>query len=132
LGPRITAGVVAVLIGGLTAAGASAAPATLRVSEGGGATFPARSLVLSLPNRSSLAPSQVHIAENGKTVAGAVVRPLASAARGDFGVVLAIDVSPSMKGAPLAQAMTAARSSALVGGPAIHTRASPPAESRRR
>jgi tight adherence protein B len=65
--------------------------------------------VLSLPGRSSLDSAQVHVSENGKSVASPVVRPIASAASGDFGVVLAIDVSASMKGAPLEQAMRAAR-----------------------
>jgi tight adherence protein B len=86
----------------------SAAPA-VHLSEGGGASFPARSLVLSVSRPGSLAPSQVHVTENGGPVAGAVIRPIANASAGDFGVVLAIDVSPSMKGAPLARAMAAAR-----------------------
>jgi tight adherence protein B len=105
----LAAASLALATGGLTATAASAAPTSLRVSEGGGATFPARSLVLSLPGHSSLAPPRVEITENGKPVTGAVVRPVASAPHGDFGVVLAIDVSPSMRGAPLAQAMAAAR-----------------------
>ena len=91
--------VVAILIAGLAAGSVGAAPATMRVTEGGGATFPARSLVLSLPKRSSLSPSQVHVTEDSRPVTGAVVTPLASAGAHDFGVVLAIDVSPSMRGA---------------------------------
>jgi tight adherence protein B len=95
------------------AAGALTAPAAfagaIGLSEGGGASFPARALVLSVPNTGSLQPSQVHIAENGKPVSGALVRPIADAGAGDFGVVLAIDISPSMKGAPLDRAMAAAR-----------------------
>jgi tight adherence protein B len=65
--------------------------------------------VLSVPGRGSLKSSQVHITENERPVANASVRPIASAGTGEFGVVLAIDVSPSMKGAPLARAMAAAR-----------------------
>lgn len=99
----------AILASGLLAAPTSAAAPTLHVSEGGGATFPARSLVLSIPGRAQLSPSQVHIAEDGRPVAGAVVRTIKSAGAGDFGVVLAIDISPSMKGAPIARAMAAAR-----------------------
>jgi tight adherence protein B len=97
------------LLGALVTPAAATAPASLSVTEGGGATFPARSLVLSLPGRSSLTASQVHVSENGGTVASPIVRPIASAASGDFGVVLAIDVSSSMRGAPLAEAMKAAR-----------------------
>jgi tight adherence protein B len=106
----IPVAVAAILTAGLLAVPAgAAAPPTLDVSEGGGATFPARTLVLSVPNRGSLSASQVHIAENGEPVQGTVVRPIANAGAGDFGVVLAIDVSPSMKGAPIARAMAAAR-----------------------
>jgi tight adherence protein B len=101
--------VAAMLVAGVIAATPTSAAPSLRASEGGGATFPARSLVLTVPDRGSLSPSNVHITENGRAVTGAVVRPIANAAAGDFGVVLAIDVSPSMRGAPLSEAMSAAR-----------------------
>jgi tight adherence protein B len=65
--------------------------------------------VLSVPGRGSLKSSQVHVAENGQSVGGVIIRPISKARAGEFGVVLAIDVSPSMKGAPLARAMAAAR-----------------------
>jgi tight adherence protein B len=99
------------LSGGLGAASAGAAvgPGTLRLSEGRGATFPARALVLSVPNRRSLSSKEVHVTENGRPVGAPLVTPIASAGSHDFGVVLAIDTSPTMKGAPLEQAMTAAR-----------------------
>jgi tight adherence protein B len=109
LGWRTHAVVAAVVLAGLVAAPAGHAAPMLQLSEGGGANFPARSLVLSVPNRGSLAPSQVHVSESGQPVAAAIVTPIAKAGAGDFGVVLAIDVSPSMKGAPLARAMAAAR-----------------------
>lgn len=105
----IRAAIAAIFVIGLMAAPVRAAGPTLEVSEGGGASFPARALVLSVPGRGSLQSSQVHIAENGKPIAGAVLRPIANAGAGDFGVVLAIDVSPTMRGAPLARAMAAAR-----------------------
>ncbi|HEX5225274.1 MAG TPA: type II secretion system F family protein [Solirubrobacteraceae bacterium] len=109
-GARI-AGVAATLLAtiGLLATPVQSAASTLRVSEGGGATFPARALVVSVPGARSLEPAQVHVTENGRAVAGAVVRPLASAGNNDFGVVLAIDTAPTMKGTPLAKAMAAAR-----------------------
>jgi tight adherence protein B len=97
------------LAAALLATPARSAASSLHVSEGGGASFPARALVVSVPGVRSLQPSQVHITENGQPVAGAVVRPLANAGAGDFGVVLAIDTAPTMKGAPLEQAMAAAR-----------------------
>ncbi|MEA2201692.1 MAG: tight adherence protein [Solirubrobacteraceae bacterium] len=105
----IPASVVAVLAGCLLMAPISSADENIRISQGGGASFPARSLVLSVPSRSSLRTSNVHITENGRPVAGTVVTPITKAGARDFGVVLAIDVSPSMKGAPLAEAMVAAR-----------------------
>ncbi len=100
---------VAALMSGLTAASACAAAGTLRVAEGGGATFPARALVLTIPNRATLTPAQVHVSENGRPIAGAVLRTIGSAEGSDFGVVLAIDISPTMRGAPLERAMAAAR-----------------------
>jgi tight adherence protein B len=109
---RLGRAVVATLaVAGALAAPTAAAGAvgSIGLSEGGGATFPARALVLSVPKTGTLQSSQIHISENGKRVSGAVVRPIAEAGAGDFGVVLAIDVSPSMKGAPLARAMAAAR-----------------------
>jgi tight adherence protein B len=93
-------------------AGATPAPAAaggLQVSLGGGAVFPARALVLSVPGRPTLASSQVHVLEDGHAVPGAVVRPLAKAGARDFGVVLAINVGPTMRGAPIEEAMAAAR-----------------------
>jgi tight adherence protein B len=93
----------------LAAAPASSAGAGLQISEGSGATFPARSLVLSIPG-DSLQPSQVHVSENRRAVGNVVVRRVAHAGAGDFGIVLAIDISPSMQGKALDEAMAAARS----------------------
>jgi tight adherence protein B len=92
----------------LTATVADAATG-LAVSEGAGATFPARSLVLSVPGQAALTPAQVHVSESGVSVGKEVVTPIASAGAGDFGVVLAIDVSPSMRGQALENALSAAR-----------------------
>jgi tight adherence protein B len=110
---RVPCALAAILAGGLLAAPVSMAAPSLTVSEGGGASFPARSLVLAVPGRPAVSPSEVHISENGRPVSGAIVMPIANAGARDFGVVLAIDISPSMKGAPLARAMAAAR--ALAG-----------------
>jgi tight adherence protein B len=99
----------ALLAGALAPAGASASSTDLHLAEGGGATFPARALVLTLPPHTSVTPSQVHVSENGKPVSGVVLSSSSSAAADDFGVVLAIDVSPTMRGAPLERAIAAAR-----------------------
>jgi tight adherence protein B len=106
---RVFATLAGAVVAGALAVPSAFAAAPIQLSEGGGASFPARALVLSLPNTASVLPSQIHIAENGKPVSDALVRPIANAGAGDFGVVLAIDISPSMKGAPLARAMAAAR-----------------------
>jgi tight adherence protein B len=106
-------GAVLALAGAATPAASattgSAPDAGVSVSEGS-AVFPARSLVLSAPHKSSLKASEVHLSENGRAVAEAVVTPIARASAGDFGIVLAIDTSASMKGRSLENAMSAARS----------------------
>lgn len=76
--------------------------------ELGGARFPDRAYVLTLPKGVEVAPGQVEVQENGKAVTGLVIAP-AGAARRSFGVVLAIDTSRSMRGAPLEGAIAAAR-----------------------
>jgi tight adherence protein B len=106
---RAFAALAVIAVGGLLAAPASSSAAALHVSEGGGASFPSRSLVVAVPGRSSVSTSEIHISENGRPVSGAAAKPITQAGAGDFGVVLAIDVSPSMKGAPLDRAMAAAR-----------------------
>jgi tight adherence protein B len=101
--------VAVALVGGVLAVPTSSSAAALHVSEGGGASFPSRSLVVAVPGRTSVSASEMHINENGRPVSDAAVTPITKAGAGDFGVVLAIDVSPSMKGAPLERAMAAAR-----------------------
>ena len=97
------------------AASASAASAPIRITEAGGASFPARSYVLSLPRAMQLGPGVVSVTENGQDVDSLLV----TSAGGDtststsrsqkFGVVLAIDASISMRGKAIQAAMTAAR-----------------------
>jgi len=76
---------------------------------GNGTTFPARALVLFAPSGDTLSAGHVHVTENGSPVTSLTLTPLTQANARDFGVVLVIDQSPSMRGAPLAEAMTAAR-----------------------
>jgi tight adherence protein B len=87
---------------------AAAAQSEPTLVELGGARFPDRAYVLTLPNGVEVAPGQVEVQENGKAVTGLVITP-AGAARRSFGVVLAIDTSRSMRGAPLEGAIAAAR-----------------------
>ena len=78
------------VIGLAMSAPAAGAASSLQLSEGGGATFPARALVLAVPGRSALTPFEVHVSENGKAVSSPVLTPIAKAHSNDFGVVLAI------------------------------------------
>jgi len=113
--PRPASRILALLLGilailALVMPGAGSATATsLRISEGAGTVFPERSFELSVPPGSPPQPSAIHVSENGRPITGAVITPVAQAATGNFGVVLAIDVGPSMRGVPLARAMDAAR-----------------------
>jgi tight adherence protein B len=77
--------------------------------EAGGARFPDRAFVLTLPARQRLSPRQVHVFENGTPVPGVSLVPVAEGGQTDFGVVLVIDASNSMKGRAIADATAAAR-----------------------
>jgi tight adherence protein B len=69
-----------------------------------------RTLVVSGLGDAGLTPGSVHITENGQSVAADEVESLSNGARGDLGVELVIDRSPSMTGAPSQDALQAARS----------------------
>jgi len=102
----------------LTAAAALAAPlaaiaaggGTVQVTQAAGARFPDRIFTLSLPRKMALTADRVHVTENGKPVADVAVARAGAGGKSDFGVVLAIDASNSMKGKPIAGALDAARS----------------------
>jgi tight adherence protein B len=83
------------------------------LAEVAGARFPERVYALSLPREQALAPAQVEVRENGRVVPGVDVVAATGASAYRFGVVLAIDASPSMRGRPLRSAVAAAR--AFVG-----------------
>jgi len=70
------------------------------------AGFPDRAYLLQLPNQRSLEAGQLSVTENGGLVTGLGVEAPGGATSG---VVLLIDASNSMKGAPIAGAMAAAR-----------------------
>jgi Flp pilus assembly protein TadB len=88
---------------------ANASAAALSLSLGSGATFPARTLVLSAPAGVQVTVPRMYIWENGGPVDDLTATPLTQATAGEFGVELVIDQSASMSGAPLAQALAAAR-----------------------
>jgi len=104
-GGAITSALLALLA--LLAVNATAA--SLSGSVGGGAKFPARALVLSVPPGVRVSVPRIYVSENGKPVDYLSVTPMKAANAGDFGVVMVIDQSQSMRGTPLAQEMAAAR-----------------------
>jgi Mg-chelatase subunit ChlD len=92
------------------AASTLAASAPIRITEAGGASFPGRSYVLSLPRAMQLQQGVVSVTENGQDVDSLLVTSageIKSSQR--FGVVLAIDASISMRGKAIKAAMSAAR-----------------------
>src|SRR5439155_6435196 len=105
-------------IAALVAVGAaSAASAPIQLVESGGSQFPFRSYVLTLPKPQALPLSRLHVTENGVPVRGLAVIPAQKARQTQFSVVLAIDASDSMRGAPIAAAMKAARAFAAHRNP---------------
>jgi Flp pilus assembly protein TadB/Mg-chelatase subunit ChlD len=74
--------------------------------------FPERGYVVSIPQAADLDARSVEVRENGLRVSGVRVDPLASSGL-RFGVVLALDASDSMAGAPARAALESAR--AFVG-----------------
>ena len=91
----------------LTAA-SSAQGATTRLVPLRGTSFPDRAYVLSLPTPTSLARGSVVVRENGRRIGNVSVLPARQAATRDFGVVLVIDASQSMRGAAIRGAVAAA------------------------
>lgn len=87
---------------------ATAADGSLRITEAR-SSFPERAFVLSLPAKMRLAPNAVRLFENGKRVSRLSVVPAGGGSVQEFGVVLAIDASRSMRGRAIAGAMAAAR-----------------------
>jgi tight adherence protein B len=75
----------------------------------GSARFPERAFVLTLPEAARLEPSAVRVLENGKPVAGLSVVPASAAGEDEFAVVLVIDATRTMRGAPIEGAIAAAR-----------------------
>jgi tight adherence protein B len=96
---------------------ASGGGGTTRLVEAGGARFPDRAFVLTLPAKRRLAPGHVHVLENGAPVSSLSVVPVGKAGRDDFGVVLVIDASNSMRGRAIVDANAAARAFAAQRSP---------------
>jgi tight adherence protein B len=107
-----------IAVAALAVASASAAAAEpVRLVEAGHAHFPFRSYVLTLPKAQALPLSRLQVTENGTEVRGLSVTSAQAAKQGQFGVVLAIDASESMRAKPIAAAMAAARAFAAHRNP---------------
>jgi tight adherence protein B len=100
----------------LAASGAGSQP-KLELTEAGGAKFPERSFVLSLPGDRPLSASAVQVSENGRPVVDLTVVPASAAGGTTFGAVVIVDASDSMQGAPIRAAMAAARAFAARRNP---------------
>ena len=72
-------------------------------------TFPERTFAVTLPEEVALKPGLIRVRENGELVEKVAITPMGGATGGDFGAVLLIDASTSMKGAAIEGATKAAR-----------------------
>lgn len=94
---------------GLAAHKPAQAPADFQLTEAGGAKFPNRAFVLSLPTTRTLTADQIQVTEDGNAVAGVTLTPASATGNTAFGAVLIVDASESMAGDPIRSAMAAAR-----------------------
>jgi tight adherence protein B len=89
-------------------AAAAGAPG-LRLTSVNSVRFPDRAFVLTASKPLALTPANVHVSENGHAVRGISVVPATATTGRAFGVVLVLDASDSMRGAPIEGAVAAAR-----------------------
>lgn len=102
-------GLLASLLGAALWLAPAAFGASGTLTRAGGVPFPNRQYVMSLDSAASIDAGRVQVLENGQRVASLSVLPASAASARALGVVLVIDTSGSMKGAPIAGAMAAAR-----------------------
>jgi tight adherence protein B len=88
-------------------AGSSSGKPTL--IEAKGPAFPVLSYFLKLPSSQQLSVKDVTVTENGSAVLNPTLVPASQASNKTLGVVLVVDTSYSMNGAPLAAALEAER-----------------------
>jgi tight adherence protein B len=106
---RPTRTLLAALAGTLVLSGAAAAAdAEVQIAPVTRLPFPERGYVVTVPEASRLAADGLVVRENGLRVRGLRVEPLASSGL-RVGVVLALDASESMTGAPAAAALDSGR-----------------------
>ena len=102
---------------GSVIAGAAAGAGGLQLTEAGGAKFPERAFVLSLPSSRSLTAADISVTENGQSVVEPTLTAASATGGTAFGAVLVVDSSESMQGRPIAAAMSAARAFAARKNP---------------
>jgi tight adherence protein B len=110
-------GLLAIVAALVLASTAAAQGGDGTLTAAGNPRFPERAFVLTLPEAARLDPSTVKVLENGKPVSDLTVVPASAAGANEFGVVLAIDTSNSMRGAAIEGAMEAARTFAAHRNP---------------
>lgn len=93
----------------LVASSGAAASPRLGLVEAKGPKFPTRTFVLQLAGNHRLTAGDVRVTENGNSVVNTTLVPAAKASPKTFGVVLVLDKSWSMHGAPIAAAVNAAQ-----------------------
>ncbi|MDP8909425.1 MAG: VWA domain-containing protein [Chloroflexota bacterium] len=102
------AALAVVLLALLLAAPGYAAEQPL-VTPAGSSKFPDRALRLTLPQQRALSADQLKVSENGERVRDVTLTSAADPRRTDFGTVLVIDASKSMRAVGIRRAMAAAR-----------------------
>jgi tight adherence protein B len=98
-----------VVTGLLVAAAPGHAAEPPLIVPAGSPQFPDRALRLTVPQQRALSAGQVRVSENGDRVRGVTLTSAAGPRRTDFGTVLVIDASRSMRQAGIRRAMQAAR-----------------------
>jgi tight adherence protein B len=114
---RVGVSFVALAVAGCCAAiAAGATSAAPQLAPIGRVPFPERGYVVDLPANTAIDTASVHVTENGRPVQDFAFTPLKTSGLRSA-VVLAIDTSESMTGAPAAAAVVAARAFVAHRGP---------------
>ena len=112
--PRALGAAAVGLLALAAAAPANAAPVIAGeqpfLTPAGMPEFPDRAFRLTVPERRALTPDQVKVTENGDPVRGTTLTSVSTSQSRDFGTILVIDASKSMRGAAIVRAVEAARS----------------------
>jgi tight adherence protein B len=105
---KVRAGLLA-LIATFALAGVAAGADGLSLRPTIGTNFPDRAYVLSLPTDYALSQDSIEVRENGTLISNVSIVPAQAADNGQFGSVIVLDASESMRGDAIANAVVAAR-----------------------